>query len=284
MKRALKIIFILLLLAIIVMGGLWALSRKQAQKNGTTAPTFKDFFSRTVSVPQQTNQPNELGTVFVPPSDAPTTQTESSPAPETISLFTNTTISPTSTPPSTSATQSPITSIDLSVQGAGNSTPIIAPPAGEPSPASTPILATDNGPVCSTADSNIAFTPEELRRLNILQQRFNTIAPYLHTDGDLAIVEANYDSYKVKGEQLDALVGYYENTLKPKLPNTSFNKRVATPFWHDSGQDSQIFGVFFPVGTAVPYDFRVPSNYADEHSDDNDHRGVLEHALGIDIW
>lgn len=299
MKRSVKIVLILVLIILIVVGGFWWLSRRAAEKNGTKAPTFREFFTFTTPVPDPSGSQNgELSSEFTTPgtggtSGAATPPSESSGGTQ----FTESTpLTPTtqggapgsggsgtsgSSTGSTGTISGPRTPGSTGTVGGEVTT--TTPGRDVPDIIEYPIEnTTEVGLQCSVSDTHIRFTEEELRRLQILQQRFNTIASYLHTDGDLAIVEANYDSYKVKDEQLIELAAYCENTLA-KIPASDFNVRVPTPFWHRSDLDNQIFGVFFPAGTSAQHQFRLYPGWED-FKDLTGYKSVLEHALGIDIW
>ncbi len=93
---------------------------------------------------------------------------------------------------------------------------------------------------CSDADTNIDFTQAEIARLNILQNRFYTIAQSLRSDSDVQTELSNYDAFQVKASQALELYNYCQSKL-PLITNPALQKRVATPFWRDPAKDSQTF-------------------------------------------
>lgn len=84
---------------------------------------------------------------------------------------------------------------------------------------------------CSADDTQIEFTPEEIARLQALEQRFYAIASLLHTDSDVQAETANYSSYKILNQKYTELIAYCEN--KSPLLATTTNRRVATPLYTD---------------------------------------------------
>ncbi|MCC7436718.1 hypothetical protein IT402_02505 [Candidatus Nomurabacteria bacterium] len=93
-----------------------------------------------------------------------------------------------------------------------------------------------SGTQCTTDDTVIDFTPEEIALLQALEQRFYALAPTLRTDQDLQAETANYSSYKILNQKYTELINYCENKA-PLLPN-NINRRVATPLYTDSSANA----------------------------------------------
>jgi len=100
---------------------------------------------------------------------------------------------------------------------------------------STTGSTTTIAPVCSDEDLNITFTADELARLNVLQDRFYTIAQTLHTDADVDTEVANHDAFTVKTDQVKELYAYCESKLPyiDAYEDRRLHKHMATPFWHE---------------------------------------------------
>lgn len=89
---------------------------------------------------------------------------------------------------------------------------------------------------CSADDTEIEFTPEEIARLQALEQRFYAIAPVLHTDDNVQAEVVNYSSYKLLNQKYAEMIAYCESKT-PLLPS-AINQRVATPLYTDASANA----------------------------------------------
>lgn len=129
---------------------------------------------------------------------------------------------------------------------------------------------------CSEADTNIEFTQAEIARLNILQNRFYTIAQSLRSDADVQTEISNYDAFQVKASQTLELYNYCQSKL-PLITNPALQKRVATPFWHDTARDSQTF---------LSPDGPIQGEMSIDHSEKSMPTllRILQNVLHINLW
>ncbi|MFZ4500106.1 MAG: hypothetical protein ACOYMZ_01250 [Minisyncoccia bacterium] len=111
-----------------------------------------------------------------------------------------------------------------------------APDPVIPPTTTTPVAANS----CSDADTNIAFTPAEIARLNTLKARFDQIADTLYDDAAGGEQRAFYDSFKIKEQQTQELVNFCEQRVS-SLGSEAMRRRVPTPFYHDTSRDSNTF-------------------------------------------
>lgn len=272
MKRKLAIIISSLIVIALIVGILWFLTRRAAERKGVPPPSFKDFFSASTLIRQQQTPGGELTTDFTTNPNTPgqgTTGTGSGSTgsggttggtPENnVSIFTNTTLNPSGNGTSggsigsgssgTGGTTGSGSGSTGSGGTTGGGTGTTGSGGSGTTGGGTGTGGSGTGPIgtggpgnttpvrmCKDEDLNITFTNEDLARLNILQQRFSTIASYLHTDSDIMIVRANYDSYKVKDAQLKELVQYCEQHA-PRITEQRYKTHVPTPFWHENGTD-----------------------------------------------
>ncbi|MBY0328953.1 hypothetical protein K2Q02_02575 [Patescibacteria group bacterium] len=93
---------------------------------------------------------------------------------------------------------------------------------------------------CSAADSNIVFTDAELARLKTLQNRFDAIKATLYDDAASNQQLSLYTSFKFKKDQTVELLNFCKDNVS-RISNSKLNRRVPTPFYHDSSQDSNTF-------------------------------------------
>ncbi len=83
---------------------------------------------------------------------------------------------------------------------------------------------------------NITFTPNEIARLQQLQNRFYAIAGSLHSDSSVATELANYTTFKTKGDTILELYTYC-TAKSPLIGSPALKTKVATPFWRDPTKD-----------------------------------------------
>lgn len=302
MKRKILIITIIILLIALVVGGLWFFARNKATKNNMTPPTFKEFLGIGVSTKSTTKNTDNTES-----SDFTTTTNNG----KTVTQNTNKTSSVNNVP----ITSSVFTNSGVSIDGTSGGNDLNNIGFGEdlgnggsfggdgglgggntgggnsggggvvPLPPVTAPIAQ-----CSSEDSNITFTPEEINKLNVLKNRFYAIAETLHTDTDVASELANYDSFKARLRKITELYDYCKNspvyataqaTVVASQPygtvvsgtNGAINYRVPTPFWHDLTKDNQ---AFVHQGTNWQGIFSDPDSIFPERS--------IEHALRINLW
>ncbi len=243
MRRFISILIIVLIFVGVILLGAWFFARRTAQKEGRTPPTFKEFVSRDVGTRPGTQTPGDLSSVFV--DDTLTTATPGNTAAGTSGTIASTFTTTTSTP---AQNNTPNNNTNPNAPGTGasggtttTSTTVIIDPTTLPPATVPPIIP---GPECSDADLNIRFTPSELARLQVLQNRFYAISQTLHTDGDVATETGNHDNFKVKVDKFTAL---YNSCISysAAIPATSqYAKRIPTPFWHadqNLGADAELF-------------------------------------------
>lgn len=240
MKRLITIILIIIAVAAVFLGISWLLSRRTAEKSGTTPQSFREFVTGdtgegttpstppgTISSDFGTENPDTPGATTGQPGGiagtlTPTTRT---------SVFTNTNLSPTTS----NSPRDTGTSVGSGI-GANGSTPTNGGvlPTGSAGP-TVPIL-TNTAPECTDSDLNITFTADELKRLQALQDRFYEIAQTLHNDGDVQAQMANYTAFKLKQANYNELLTYCTDTLARNIPSTpALKNKVPTPFWYELG-------------------------------------------------
>ncbi len=301
MRRFIPIFIIIVIVAAIVLGGLWLSARKTATENGSNPLSFREFVtgsssSGTVSP----DDPGSLSSDFTTDgsgttTDTPTGQTPSqtswsgslTPSETQVSVFTDETLSPTTSPSGTN-TNGPGTtpSTPNTTPTTPNTTPIgtgpgtttttpTTPGTSNPGSNPTPPPPTRSTPLpqCSDADLNIIFTPQELADLKTLERRFYTIAESIRTDEDVAREVSNHDTFDIKGVQLQELLTYCLNKT-PQLANPLYKKRVATPFWNNSSTDTLGF-VTDSIETFQPIVNLNDFGYG---------KGRLVKALRLNLW
>lgn len=241
MKRIITILIIVLVVASIILGGAWFLSRNKAQKNGTTPLSFKEFITGKNGTTTPTTKPGSIDSVFTTdtPSSTPTGTEVSKPIPVETSTFTDS------------------TSLSPSSAGVDILNPQLTPGSGNPIiPGKNPSTSVDQSTTtvvipgastlvssgCSEADQNITFTPQELSELRGLQNRFYKVATTLHTDADVSAEVANYDSFDVKVQKLIALNQYCAQNIS-RIATGNLAEKVPTPFWHNLATDN-LLGYF----------------------------------------
>lgn len=241
MKRIITISVIILVVASIILGGAWLLSRNTAQKNGTAPLSFKEFITGKNGTATQTTKPGSIDSIFTPEgTDATVTKgAGNKPIPVATSTFTDS------------------TSLNPSSGGVDILNPQLSPGNGRPiTPGVIPGTTIDQGGTvvivpgastlvssgCSDADQNITFTQQELSELRGLQNRFYKVATTLHTDADVSAEIANYDSFDVKLQKLIALNQYCAQNIG-RITTGTLAEKVPTPFWHDLSTDN-LLGYF----------------------------------------
>jgi hypothetical protein len=238
MKRVFKyILYIILIIAIILVVS-WLRMRRTAQQNGTQTPTFRQFLGLGTSTPSEnTSGP---GTEFTSDFTDTTTDTTgtSSGSSESVatSQFTSGPLSPTQDTSLNSggSVRNPNTNLPGIGNPPGSSTtqnPQPSTPTINPSTLPTPPLSQ-----CTDADLTIAFTAEEISRLNALQNRFYSIAGILHTDADVQNEAANYTEFKAKTHQITELYSYCAGK-SPSITAPLYSSRVSTPYWREAIKD-----------------------------------------------
>lgn len=230
MKRALKITFVLIIIAALVLGILWLVARHHAEKTGSMPPTFREFFSLPTKSPSPTQTtPSELPGDFT--SDGDTTDTTTTGGIGGINgAFTNGTIIP-GAGSGVSVSGGIVPGFGGVGSGTGTSGNGITPISYQP-------VSLDNN--CSEADTHIAFTADELSELNDLSTQFYSIAQNLHSDADVASAQAAYDSFKIQDDQLTELNTYCANHIAA-ITDPQLKRRVATPFWNDTSMVKTFF-------------------------------------------
>ncbi len=287
MKKSLRIIIIILILITIILLGFWMRARKQAVKEGSTAPTFRAFLGLGNPKGAKTDDktPNENSSDFTGDEDISGAQTENEQIGSTIrkSIFTNGELSPAGSANTTNTGGTVIVQGGNNGSGGGNTTGGGGVAITPPSP--------QTQPECSDSDLFIEFTPEEINRLNALKTRFFALAGELHTDEDLSAEISNYDLFKTKSDKITELYSYcvqspvytsaqpssftvrepYGSTVSGR--NGAINYRVPTPFWHDKAKDNN---AFIHQGLNWQGIFSDPDLVFPERS--------IEHALRLNLW
>ena len=285
MKRIITIILIIIAIAGIILLVGWMRARNTAQKNGTTAPSFRTFITGNTTNKNTGSTPSgDLTSDFTQetPSSTPTTnQTIGT----RVSTFTNSSFNPASPQANggVSSGGSGATAGNSSV-GVGPATP--TPPTGGGSTTVTTSGGGQSGgnttpatPACSQADLNITFTPEELARLQSLQRRFYAVAQTLHTDADVATELGNHDSFKAKETKITELYNYCQSKVGA-FTTPELRRRVATPFWNDAGQNTQ--GGF--LSPTIYPSTSAPNTSTTLQSSITAGEGALEQILRINLW
>ena len=232
MKRALKIIITIVVIALIVLLVLWLVARHKAIQNGKTPPQFKDFFTFNAGIPNA-NPIGPSGEETSPFTSSTTTSLPTGPQ-EGTSLFTNGTLGLGDGSLGLGSFASP------SNQGfpGGNNQTTTNNQTSTPPPSNT----SSGIPVeeCSDADSNIVFTTDELNQLSDLSQQFYTLAQTLHSDADVVSAQSAYESFKVQDDQLVELNNYCR-AQAPLISDPAFKVRVPTPFWYEPNSAGYTF-------------------------------------------
>ncbi len=137
-------------------------------------------------------------------------------------------------------------------------------------------LTTPTGPICSAKDTDIVFTDEENARLQVLEARFNAIAPTLITDQGVVIENGNYQTYKSKN---DKIVEYRNFCFEraPLLADAALKRRLPTPYWSDSTLNRATFA---SDATSVPTRPSVPRTPARNSGTD----AFIEKLFRLNIW
>lgn len=258
-RRIITIILILLVIMTILLGLSWFMARRNAVKNGTTAPTFKEFIGiGTNTGPRELGDETELTSDFTvgQPGTAPTGSGTGSIG---SSQFTNEPMSP------TTPTELPETPRTAVTPAGGGGT--VTPAGGGGTVASAPL--------CGDADLTITFTPEEITRLNTLEKRFMIIAQTLYTDGDVESELANHDTLKARYDRVNELNAYCV-AKSPLIGDPALQGRVPTPFWRGTSQ------YFYTYGRHYRNDprYQGTADLADRESAVHS----LERILRLSLW
>ncbi|HVY36034.1 MAG TPA: hypothetical protein VG982_02040 [Candidatus Paceibacterota bacterium] len=237
MRRIFSIIITILVIIGIILLGSWLLARHTAVKNGGVAPTFREFL--TLGTNQAVAPTPQTGGTLSPdvtqngevPSSPNTPSTPSAPSDHVaVSQFTG---APT-TPAENNTTRSGSANV-ATTQTFPTSTVVTS--TGTTSAPSAPVTPAVAGPACNDADLAIDFTPDEITRLNALQNRFYAISENLHTDAEAEAELANYNTFKSKADEATELYNYCL-AESPLITAPLYKTRVNTPFWRDSTRDS----------------------------------------------
>lgn len=228
-KKRFTIVLIILLIIIGVVVGLWLLARHKQEQAGVAPSSFREFLGlggeKTVS-PAPNGSGTEGGGSFTGPDTGTTGgTTTTNPEPTTTSsTFTNTPYVPVSDFPGGGEFTPPLLTDN------GGTTPTTTTPPTS----TTPPTTTQPSLQCSSADTNILFTADELAKLKALQDRFYLIAQNLHTDADANTELANHDVFKAKVDKFTELYNYCQN-------HPIAGRRIPTPFWQNTAQNNTSF-------------------------------------------
>ncbi len=283
MRKALTIILIVLLIISILIAGAWVVSRNKAVKNGAVAPSFRQF----LGLGTKQGATGSPGGDLVPDGETPGSNGGtpggaggtgsggvSSDGNVSVSEFTDGPLTPSDI--ENDVTPGPIdsgnTGNDSTGGGASNPPPTVLPP--NPLPPSGTASCTDE-------DSTIAFTPDEINRLNALQTRFYAVAQTLHTDADVRTELANYDNFKVRADKASDLYNYCV-AKAPQITAGAYATRVPTPFWRDATRDRNGYMPIPPSGQSVPLS-TMAANPADPR-DVNRTQVLLQKIFALNLW
>jgi cytoskeletal protein RodZ len=291
-KRVIKIILIMLAIFLLILGIMWLIGRHTAQKNGNTPLSFKQFIGLSDKTSSNgtngtgggtlssnfgnngsnngsgngngsgqgtggingsntgignNNGDSNLGGVNGIGSNGIGNGINMVSAP-TISQFTSGGITATNGYGG-GAAGNPTTNTTNTGAGTQNNSP------------TTTGTTVNTAPICGTADTTITFTPEELDKLNTLQNRFYTIAQTLHTDADAQAELTNHDAFEIKSQQATELYNQCE-ALLPALPEPMLQEHIATPFWEAwSTTDPTNPNLWQPIGPEQQDTLLYASNY-----------------------
>jgi len=243
MKRALTIILIILLIIATILTVSWAISRKRAVNDDKTPLTFRQFLGiggRGQSVPEGTDGLTPETPVGENPGtpENPATPGGSSTNPVAVSQFTSGPLTPSQTagtndtPINQGGTRPPQGSTTSGGTGGNTGGGVTTTGGG----GGTTGGGSTTAPTCSDADVTIAFTADEIARLNALQNRFYTVATTLYTDAAVQAEVANYTTFKTKANKATELYNYCA-AVAPRITSAPLQTKVATPFWRDITKD-----------------------------------------------
>lgn len=101
--------------------------------------------------------------------------------------------------------------------------------------------------LCDPRDITIEFTPEEIARLNQLDQQLAQFAPYLRSEENVESEISNYENFKIYNDRIVE----YKNFCFNKTAGFAVKPaRRPTPFWSDPALDT---GKFYTVNKAFGY-------------------------------
>lgn len=242
LKKIIKVVAMILIVVTIVLVGAWLLSRRSATNNNRSAPSFRDFLGFGVQTPGiATNPDGSLVSQFnpdgTPISGNGTGSTgDNSSNDNSSNIGTNTSTFSNGSPITPVGSGGPLTGGEFTDPttggGTGSTTTTTGNSSSSNSTTTGAVGTVTPGAVCSDADVNITFTPDELAKLQALQNRFYAVAQTLHTDADAATALANYSNFKLKQDQLDSLLNYCV-AVAPRIGGAPYQNRVPTPFWYN---------------------------------------------------
>ncbi|HTH93572.1 MAG TPA: hypothetical protein VL576_03790 [Candidatus Paceibacterota bacterium] len=306
-KRIIKIILILLAIFFLLLIGMWLIGRHQAQKAGKHTLSFKQFLGLSTLAPTNANNTQgTLSSVFTSGSQSgsglsntpgatgnnntggpgniggPTNNSSAVDNSVQTSQFTSDTFAPDTTvfngsnnvgTGNLAGAGSGLGSGNLINSGSGG--------IGEGQTGGTSsggISTTGSGlggdssgtPGCSTADTTITFTPEEIGRLNALQTQYNQISADLASNDDVSTELSNYTTYKLQEVKIAELQNFCQ-TNTPLLSDPAYQRHVPTPFWHDLTQDSETFTAGTVSAAAIGSNPQTGESF-------------LERILRINLW
>jgi hypothetical protein len=264
MKRAIKIILILLAIFLLVLGVIWLIGRHTAKENGTAPLSFRQFIGLGGKEIPATGAGvgtgganssgfNNSGTAGTNGSGSGQNGNTNGNNPANasgigspnISQFTNGGITPSNSgfgngngngipPNGGNINNSSGNGTNGGINGGtGNNSGLNSGTNGSQGGVGSNTAGSSTALVCGDADTNITFTPQQLAQLDALQNRFYALAQTLHTDEDVATELANHDAFALKAAQVTELYNYCENKLPlVATAGAQLQKHVPTPFWN----------------------------------------------------
>lgn len=271
--------FLIIILIIIVFLGAvgsigWLLTRRTAVQNGMTPPSFRQFLTFDTKPspedPESPLQPDINEPQISPSPDTPETTPDEDVI--TSSQFTSGPIAPAQNQPTQPRPQEePGTAILEPAAIPTEPTPIPIVPV--PQSGETPTSVASQ---CSDADITISFTPEEIQRLNALQNRFYAVAGSLRSDADVARELANYGQFKAKTDQIEELYNYCQSA-SPSIQEPLLQTRVTTPYWRDPARDRVGYVTPWSQGISLTAQIIDPRNVVFT-------QGVIERIFKVNLW
>lgn len=142
---------------------------------------------------------------------------------------------------------------------------------------------------CRADDINIQFTEEELAILRAFEERYNQISAELYSREAVAEQRNLHGQLKLKYYRLAELNNFCEQ-ISPRITDPKMQKRVPTPFWHDTNRDSKSF-TNYTVSTSDLNNYGItagnnnPNNKAnsvDKHW--QNFATLFERMFRVNIW
>lgn len=289
MRRFFTIILILLILIGVIASLGWLIARKSAVKNGITAPTFRQFINfgtKKPSVGTAVTGEHGLSSEFTGtmPTDKKTrAKGIESPNGISSSQFTSGPLTPAQNPRSSSGLDGSSFSGGAGIgEFAGGDKPP-AEDGSAPTPPPISPTSSSDGSQCSDADTTIEFTPEEIQRLNKLQNRFYAIAGTLHNDADVQNERANYDEFKAKSDQITELYNYCQATA-PRIQAPFLKTRITTPYWRDASRDGAGYFVTAPANSPQGIGAGAGSAITINPNDVLAGQSIMERVFRVNLW